>query len=264
MRPRRCRLGAIDDEVLVEDHPFAAAHLTDRAQGAEIENRAGDGNDLAGRNVVGVGRRVGVGEDAHLVIEDGRRIVEVEVGVLGEVDQRRRVGHRLDFHGERRRRLDDVAKPGRHSAGIAFLAIRAVDGERHAGGIMIDQPPWALAEAAKSAVQVIAAVLVHRHLIGVAVDREPAGGDSVGRAADNGAEMRRMLEVVVELVEAEHQWMLDTGQPHIADHRPQGDDPDAQFAGGDRHLANFGSVRSRSKSRGCHCTVRPPCRGGSS
>ena len=249
MRARRRRLGAVDDEVLVEDHPLAAAHLADRAQRAEIVDRAGDGDDLAGRNVVGVGRRIGVGEDAHLVIEDGRRIVEVEIGVLGEVDQRRRVGGRLDLHAQRRRRLDDVAQLGRHRAGIALLAVRAVDGERHAGGVVIDQAPGALAEAAKAAVQVVAALLVQRQLVVVAVDRETAAADAVGRAADDGAEMRRMLEVVLEPVEAEHQRMVDAGQPHIADDRAQGDDPDAQIAGGDRDLANFVSVRRGSKRR---------------
>ena len=63
----------------------------DRVRGAEVEGRAVDRGDLAGRDQSLVGRREMVGVEGQLVAEDraGAFAGEVEIGVVGQVDDGR-------------------------------------------------------------------------------------------------------------------------------------------------------------------------------
>ena len=65
--------------------------IADRAGGAKVVRRAGDGEDLAGRNKLRVGGRVEVREQRQLMVENVGRTVEVEIAVLGEIDDGRAV-----------------------------------------------------------------------------------------------------------------------------------------------------------------------------
>ena len=76
--------------------------IADRAGSAKVVWRAGDGADLAGRNELVVGRRVEVSEQPQLMVENVGRAVEVEIAVLGEIDDGRPVGDRRELDPERR------------------------------------------------------------------------------------------------------------------------------------------------------------------
>ena len=98
-------------------------------------------------------------------------------------------------------------------AGVALLAVGAGPGEADADGVGLAdlrRLPDVLVEAADAAVERVRAV-VGRELVRSAVDREPAAGDPVGVAADEGAEVGLdvVLDVVVEGAEAES----DVGDP---------------------------------------------------
>ena len=94
--------------------------LADLVELAEVERRALDGGDLAGRDQRAVDRRVVVGGEHQLVVVDRRRAGagEIEVGVIGQVDRRGLVGRRLVVDaelvlvGERVRDLGSRALPG--------------------------------------------------------------------------------------------------------------------------------------------------------
>ena len=76
--------------------------IANRAGGAKIVGRAGDGADLPGRDQLGVGGGVKVGEQRQLMVENVGRAVEVEIAVLGEIDDGRAVRNRREFDPERR------------------------------------------------------------------------------------------------------------------------------------------------------------------
>jgi hypothetical protein len=106
-----------------------------------------------------------------------------------------------------------------------------------------------------------AASLVERELVGPAVDRQPAAADAVGVAADDGAHMRRVVEVAVEIVEAEDQRMRNAGEPNVADDSPEGDDLRREIARSDGNLVDPGAVRHPAEMpRYCHPRPSPPFR----
>jgi hypothetical protein len=66
---------------------------------SKIERSALDGGDFAGRNRCGIDRRVSVGIDRQLVIENVTRAAgEIEVGMMRQIDQRRFVRGRQVIH----------------------------------------------------------------------------------------------------------------------------------------------------------------------
>src|SRR6476620_9648059 len=181
----------------------------DRVRGAEVEGCAIDRGDLAGRDQSLVGRGEMVGVEGQLVAEDraGAFACEVEIGVVGQVDDGRRVGGGAVVDAERAGGGQTVGDVDCEVARVALLAIRAGPGEADSDGIGLADlsgGPDVLVEAADAAVERIWAV-VERDLDSCAVDREPAAGDPVGVAADEGAEvgLAVVLDVVVEGGKAE-------------------------------------------------------------
>ncbi len=144
------RLRRRDDQVDVVGEALAVVHQADRRERAAVVAGAVNRPDLSGGDEVLVGRGVGVGVDRDAVVEDVGRVVEVEVAVLGEIGDRRRIGGRLGVEAERRRRLDRVAAGRLELAGIALVAVRAGERERDAGGVEGDDPPVSPAEAVRA------------------------------------------------------------------------------------------------------------------
>ena len=97
--------------------------VADRARSAEVEGRAGDRADLAGGDQFVVGRRVEVADERQFVIAHVARAVEIEIGVLGEVDDRRPVASRGEFDAQDRRLQQPVDAGRGQGAGKAGVAV---------------------------------------------------------------------------------------------------------------------------------------------
>src|SRR5580704_11705064 len=65
--------------------------IANRAGGAKVVWRAGDGADFTGWDQLVVSRRVKIGEQRQFMVENVGRAVEVEIAVLGEIDDGRAV-----------------------------------------------------------------------------------------------------------------------------------------------------------------------------
>jgi hypothetical protein len=143
----------------------------------EVERGAVDRRQLAGRRERGVDLDEAAGGDAEPVAEHVAAALagEVEVGVLGRVEDRRRVG--------RRRVVDPQRLAGQgvgdgdvEGAGVAFLAVRAAVGEADGGAVAARRlrgRPDALVEPRVPAVEVVRPV-VAGELVGAAVEGEAA------------------------------------------------------------------------------------------
>jgi hypothetical protein len=101
-------------------------------------------------------------------------------------------------------------------------------------------------------VQVVDAV-VRRELDGRSVEREPAVGDPVAVAADDSAEVAALGQIVVEVVEAEHDIVHATGairHPHGNDRRAVGHRADFDAAViGEREDLDGGAAGQRAERR---------------
>src|SRR4029079_165322 len=147
-------LRPLDDVINVILETLAALQVADRTRRAKVVVGAGDRKNLAGRNVVGVGRRKAPRVDLHLMVENVARLIEIEIRVLGKIDDSRRVGRRLGLHLEAARRFDRVAAEGFDLAAIALLAVWANNAERHTVAVARNEAPCPLAETVEPAVQV--------------------------------------------------------------------------------------------------------------
>jgi hypothetical protein len=167
------------------------------------------GRDLAGRDQLGVDRRVAVrrqGQDvAHRAF--GRAFAgDVEQGVIGQVDDGRLVGGRAVGDRQVVGLIQGVGRRGGERAGIAFLAVGADMGEGDRGdraALDVADLPDLLVEALDPAVQGGDAVVVQGQLVGLAVEHEPALADAVGEAADRGPEIAGVPGVGLGVLEAQ-------------------------------------------------------------
>ena len=120
-------------------------------------------------------------------------------------------------------------------AGIAGAPVGIDDLQHHPVVGEIDDLPVALRHAVAAAVEMGDALLVELQLVGLAVQFEPALGDSVGAAPGRRAEIGRILRIVIESIEAEDERRLVAREPQILDNRPPGHDMRRQSAAGDPH-----------------------------
>ena len=130
---------------------------------------------------------------------------KVPVAVVGEVNDRRPVCRCLVVDHQRVRIVEAVGRIDGERAGIAFVAIAAdiAQGDtRRCSLTGSDDLPNNLVEALGPAMERIGAV-VHRHRIGLALQREPAARDAVGETSDGGAEILRLVEVLTDIGIAE-------------------------------------------------------------
>lgn len=155
---------------------------------AEVERRAGYWSQFAGRNQRRVNGSKPVGGDFDLLVENVALLVavEIEVGVVGQVDHGRLVGDGRVVEAQRFA-LEGVAHGGRQLAGIAHVAVGADESELDAAGDFL-RLPNVVVEAPGAAVQRVSAV-VARNLVLIAVNRELAGGDAVAVAAHDRADI---------------------------------------------------------------------------
>ena len=196
----------------------------DRLQVPEVERGSRHRGDLAGRDQVGVGGREGVGVDLDVLLQGAARGLagQVEVGVVGQVEDRRQlavvvvglVGQPVpvvvvqregDPHSELGRvagalrravRWDGAVRLVHLGAGdqaAALVAVRADQLQRHghaAGSLRgTCRVPDVVAEADEATVQAVRPV-VDGQRVGGAVEWERALRDPVAVPADGLAEVR--------------------------------------------------------------------------
>jgi len=180
--------------------------LAERMRLAEIERRAGDVHQLAGRDQRRADRHDLVGAQGEAVVEDGASAGEVEEHVIRQVAGRGGVGRRREVDGQLVGMVgEDVGDRDAERAGIALLARGAHVGETYAGrvgGAERRRGPDALVEAAEAAVEVVA-VVVAGQLDRPPVEGQASVGEPVGVAADRAAEERVAGGVVGERAQAE-------------------------------------------------------------
>src|SRR5438067_10436387 len=161
---------AVQHDVVVV--AFAVAELlvlgvdapADRGRTAELERRAFDRRQLAGRNERRVDRREPIGVDRQLVPQDVAVPLarEVEVAVLRQVDWRRFVGRCVVADRQLARRREGAGHTRGHRAGVLFFAILArvgVGDADDAAAVDRRAAPQRLVEALDAAVQVIGTVV---------------------------------------------------------------------------------------------------------
>ncbi len=159
----------------------------------EVERGSGDGCDGAERDQVLVDGEVAGARDPQHVVEDGAAALagEVEVGVVGEVDDGGRVGDGPVLDAQLAAGVEQVGDLGGQRTGEALVPGGAVQAQPDADpaflpdGFAVPQPGGV---AVGSAVQGVAGVLGGESVDG-AVQGQQAAGDPVGVAADGGAEV---------------------------------------------------------------------------
>ena len=122
-----------------------------------------------------------VGQVDHRILVGGGRVIEAQLVVVGE----------------------GVADRGHQVPGIALLAVVALVLQLQRVAVGLDRRPKALVEALVAAVQGVPAV-VGGELVLLAVEGEARLADAVGIAAHHLAGEEVVLEIAVQIVEAEH------------------------------------------------------------
>jgi hypothetical protein len=155
---------------------------------------------------------------------------EVPVSVVREVAERRPVRRGEIFDAERAVFVEAVPGGGGERARIAHLTVRADVAQGDGGHRLLrhlDHFPQDLVEAPGAAVERIGAV-VHGNPVGAAVEGEAAAGDPVRDPPDRGAEVLRVLQIIVDRRMAERdvgQGALPVRREHRLDRGAVGDDP---------------------------------------
>lgn len=121
--------------------------------------------------------------DHDVVAECVRAAVEVEIAVLADIGEGRRVGLSFVDDVERAARFQRIGAGDRAIARVAGTAVRIGDLERYAVFSPPADRPVALGDIVAAAVEMRGAALVELELIGLAFEREAAGADAVGVAA---------------------------------------------------------------------------------
>ncbi len=127
-------------------------------------------------------------------------MTEVEVGVVGEVDDGGPVGDGPVVDGEGPGGVQGVGGGDVERSGEAHVAVGAVQGEPEDGGGVGTVPgglPDLGVEAVRAPVEGVAPV-VGGDVVRGPVEGEAAVGDAVGVPADDGPEVRVLVGVVVE------------------------------------------------------------------
>ena len=187
------------------------------------------------------------------------RAVEIEIGVLREVDDRRLVAGRREFDPQRRRLQHPIDAGGRQIAGKAGIAIGRMKRQRHRRCVMRAELPDPMAEAVRAAVQRMLLARLARELIRDPVEHEPAIRDAVGVAAGNRAEVGRMGDVIFDRIEAE-----DNALPascswnvKIAEDRSIGQDlRDRACLAADRDFQHWSAI---DLAKASYTHMRSPC-----
>ncbi len=166
--------------------------LPDGCALAEVERRAGNREDLAGRQELAVNRGVVRAHDPQLVVEHRSRGMsrEVEVRVVDHVDDGRGVGDSL--HRDPQRVAGELVRAAyRARAREPHVAVGALgpEGDRAAVRTRLDVPEPAV-PATAAAVEVVPALVAVERVV-PAEQRETAIPDPVAVSPHGGAEVVR-------------------------------------------------------------------------
>ena len=133
-----------------------------------------------------------VSEQLEPLVQDGAAAVQVEIGVVGQVDDGVGVGRDPVIHPEGVVRGEGVPDRDLHVAGEALLAVGAVGFQQQGVAEGFDRVGF----AGKAAVQVVAAV-VGLQLVGLAVQGKGRPLDAVGIAPHKGAAVGGGIQLVL-------------------------------------------------------------------
>mmetsp|Transcript_21019 Transcript_21019/g.67114 ORF Transcript_21019/g.67114 Transcript_21019/m.67114 type:complete len:361 (-) Transcript_21019:301-1383(-) len=192
--------------VVVVPHPAVRLRepLPDRRRRGEV-HRTADGPHLAGRDRGLVDRRVEPRGELDLVLLDRPRpaVLQVPVRVVGQVDHRRLVAHRLVLHPQLALCWKGVGDLGEQVAGVPLLTVLREERERHRRVARRLAHPVPLVETDPPAVEGIRAV-VGREGVALPVQLEAASLYPVGVPARDAAKIRAPpVHIRRQLVEAE-------------------------------------------------------------
>ena len=176
---------------------------------AEIERGPGDVPEFSGRDQRRVDRGVSVGIYRQSMGHDVRIAVfarQVEIAVIGDIDDRRLIRLRLVFDCEHVIVAERVDRADVELAGVTAGPVRARVGEYGAcrrSALCGLQLPDNLVEAVQATVEMVGPVVGLEGVL-VAVQGEAAVGDAVGIAAHRSAEILRLGEIFGRRRVAEH------------------------------------------------------------
>src|SRR6266581_1021014 len=187
---------------------IAQAHA-DAMGDAEIERRPVDPARPAQWDAGRAHRQVSIRSDREMMIQnaaaasfDARKIEEA---VIGQIDDGRLVGlgreRRRKFHGAG----NAVSDAGLQPAGIAFLTVRAVVGQRDEWRGLLPQcrdGPVLAVETCQTAVKRVSAV-IGRQLKAMAIELERTPRDTVGITTDRRAEETPNRDITFKVIAAQ-------------------------------------------------------------
>ena len=155
------------------------------------------------------------------MVENVRRAVEVEIAVVGEIDDGRPVRCRRELDPERRG-LNEAVDAGRSQGSRKpAVAVRRIERQLDRRIIVGAELPNPVAESVGAPVQRVLVAGLPIELIGDPVKGKSAVGDAVGEPPRHSAEMGRIGEVIAQRVEAEHDPLRPARAWHdqVAQHR---------------------------------------------
>ena len=191
-----------DDERVVQTRcgthlrVLGATPLADQRGLAQVERRPLDGGQFPRRYAARPRRKVAIRPDLEQVAVDRRGVFafEVDVGVVGEVDDRRGVGvrHEVDAHLARG---DGIRHLHGELTREAAVAVGADQLEGDSVDCPVDNGPGAQVEAIRAAVQRRGGFVgLQRKFL--AIQAEPGTRDAVGVAPDDAPEVGRGRAIV--------------------------------------------------------------------
>ena len=223
--------------------------LAKQGGAAEVHRCAGYGAQFANRAGVPVRGRIGIGVYRERVCANIARALarEIKIGVLGEVDDGRRIGDGFVVDNQRAESFGCFRSVLQHGctngigdkdmqvAGVTFFAIGRE--EVQADGVAREgyDVPGAGVETVDAAVEGVGTI-IGREVVGVSVKGEMGIADATGIAADDGVEVRFLIEPFFVGIEPED----DVTQFAGTSRRDEGEDFSSVVgdSGGDETVGN--------------------------
>ena len=164
-----------------------------RAGPAKIKDRSRHAPHLTGGQKLIAHRGVGLRRQTQGVVVDRARAIQIEVGVVCQIDHRVLVGTGLIADGQPIP-LHLVCDQHIQIAGETVLAVGAVQAEGHRLSVPLLRSPQPLVEPL-AAVETTAALLICRQAVPHPVQSELCPGNAVGIAANGGPQVAPLLGI---------------------------------------------------------------------